>query len=121
MDIEDWIKKPLALTTTIQREALELGIPLPKDGDWWDNDSDNYGGPIDQMEYMVQHWLTDIGVSGSRKLLQAERRRLEEQKRADVEWQRRATQWKLTVAGTIIGWIIAVLSLVTAIMPLRRK
>ena len=73
------------------------------------------------MEYVIQHWLTDIGVAGARKLLQDERRRLEEQERADVEWQRRAIQWKLTVAGTIIGWVIGILSLFVAILALQKK
>ena len=43
---DDWIKKRTALTATIERDFLALGIPLPKDHEWWDDDTDTMAGRL---------------------------------------------------------------------------
>jgi hypothetical protein len=110
----DRLAKERRETDALEREALDLGIDIPKNADWWWDDSDEYSGPADMMEYVVQYYLTDKGKAGFRKLIRDE-------KRKNLEWQQKQTQWKLTIAGLIIGWVLGALGIVIGLVALFKN
>jgi hypothetical protein len=92
-------------TDALEQQAISLGIDIPKNADWWWDDADEYSGPADMMEYVVQYYLTPKGKAGVKRLIREERRK-------DIEWQRKAIHWKLTIAGMIVGWVLGALGIV---------
>ena len=66
-------------------------------------------------------YLTELGESAIRKRIADEQRRLEEQARQDVEWRRKNTQWRLTVIGTVIGWIMGLAGILIAVITVLKK
>lgn len=49
-------------TAELQREALQLGIEIPRTASWWWDDSEQLDGvSVDQMEYAVSYYLTEQG------------------------------------------------------------
>ena len=38
-------------TDQLEREALRLGIEIPRNPSWWWEDVDNFGGSLEQWEY----------------------------------------------------------------------
>jgi len=65
--------------------------------------------------------LDPVGKSGAKKLIRDELRRLEVENRKDVAWQRQNTQWKLTIAGMIIGWILGTAGILIGLFALLKK
>ena len=43
-------------TDALEQQAISLGIDIPKNADWWWDDADEYSGPADMMEYVVQYY-----------------------------------------------------------------
>lgn len=107
--------KERAETDALEHEAISLGIDIPKKADWWWDDSDDYSGPMDQMEYFVQYYLTAKGKAGFRKLIQDERHRLKAQAQQEFEWERQRKQWTLTKWGVIIGWILGIAAILISL------
>jgi hypothetical protein len=70
-------------TDALEQQAISLGIDIPKNAVWWWDDADEYSGPADMMEYVVQYYLTPKGKAGVKRLIREERRK-------DIEWQRKA-------------------------------
>jgi len=66
-------------------------------------------------------YLTPVSKSGAKKLIRDELRRLEVENRKDVAWQRQNTQWKLTIAGMIIGWILGTAGILIGLFALLKK
>jgi len=62
--------KERAETDALEQEAISLGIDIPKNPDWWWDDGDEYSGPPDMMEYVVQYYLTPKGKGGLRRLIE---------------------------------------------------
>ena len=100
-------------TDALKAEALRLGIDIPWNKGWWWEDVDNFGGSPDTWEFLREdfQYLTDKGKAGARKLIRDELRRLEIEARKDIEWERQATQWRLTKWGIVIGWILALVAI----------
>ena len=103
-------------TDALKREALDLGIEIPRHSTWWWEDMDNFGGKIDDWEYVRDDftYLTDIGKAGVRRLIREERRK-------DIEWERKGIQWKIMIAGTIVGWIIGLLGTLIGVLAFLKK
>lgn len=111
-------------TDALKAEALRLGIQIPRDPGWWWIDEEvalEMSSVTWELLKGDHEYLTEIGTAGTRKLIRDELRRLEVEARKDIEWQRQATQWKLTVAGVIIGWILGISGIVIAVISLLRK
>lgn len=104
-------------TDEILREALRLGIEIQGKSDWWWEDMDNFGGSIDDWEYVKDDftYLTEIGKAGARRQIREELNKLKEEMRKDIAWQRQETQWKLTIVGLIIGWLLGTLGILIAL------
>jgi len=102
-------------TDALEREAISLGIDIPKNPDWWWDDADEYSGPFEMMEYVVQHYLTPKGKAGLRRLIQEERHRLKERAQQEFEWERQRKQWTLTKWGLIIGWILSIAAILISL------
>jgi len=66
-------------------------------------------------------YLTLTGKSGTKRLIREELNKLKEEARKDIQWQRQNTQWKLTIAGVIIGWVPGISGIVIAIISLFSK
>ena len=117
-------KKRRKETDALKREALMLGIQIPRDPDWWYVDEDVACEVDSEMWDLIRdahEYLTDFGVVGTRKLIREERQKLTEEIRRDVLWERQKTQWKLTIAGLIVGWILGLSGIVLAIISLFKK
>ena len=112
--MNDRLAKERSETDALEREALELGIEIPKHPDWWWDDAEDYSGPADQMEYAVSYYLTPKGKAGVRRLIREERRK-------DTEWERKGTQWKLTIVGMIVGWVLGSLGILIGLFALLKK
>lgn len=80
----------------LTRKALRLGIEIPKNPEWWDNDFEN-GMPPEA----VTRWLNYKGRIGAAKLIREERRK-------NIEW------W----AKIIIPFIAAITGIIGAITGL---
>lgn len=51
-------------TQRLQRRAWGLGIEVPNDPRWWDDDTDiniEAGVGLEQLEFVIRHWLTEEG------------------------------------------------------------
>jgi len=110
-------------TDALKREALRLGIEIPRNPGWWWEDVDNFGGSLQDWEFVRDDYtyLTEIEKSGARRFIREEVRRLEQEMRKDIEWQRQNTQWKLTIVGMIVGWVLGASGIVIAIFALLKK
>ena len=111
-------------TDALKAETLRLGIQIPRDPGWWwiDEEVANEMSSVTWELLKGDHeCLAEIGTAGTRKLIRDELRRLEVEARKDIEWQRQATQWKLTVVGVIIGWIQGIAGIVIAVISLFSK
>jgi hypothetical protein len=95
-------------TDTLEQEALTLGIDIPKNPDWWWDDGDEYSGPAEMFDYVVQRYLTQQGKAGYRRLIREERHKLLAQAQQAIEWERQRKQWTLTKWGLIIGWLLGI-------------
>lgn len=102
-------------TDALQREALSLGIDIPKNRDWWWDDSDEYSGPAEMMEYGVQYYLSEQGKAGVKRLIREERHKLKERAQQEFEWERQRKQWTLTKWGLVIGWILGIAGILISI------
>jgi hypothetical protein len=118
--MSDRLKQERQETDNLIHEAEELGFSIPGTPGWWWDDFDNFGGSLQEWEFVSDQYtyLTPLGKAGARKLIRDEQRRLEEDRRKDIEWEHKQSHWKLFVAGTIIGWIVSILSLTIAIIAL---
>lgn len=117
-------KKRRKETDALKREALKLGIQIPREPGWWYADEDVACEVNSEMWELIRdahEYLTDFGVVGTRKLIREEWRNLEKELREDVLWKRQNTQWKFTIAGVIIGWILGLSGIVIAIVSLVWK
>jgi len=64
----------------------------------------------DEFEY-----LTAFGKLATRRLIREELRKLKDEARQDIAWERQQTQWTLTKVGLIIGWVLGALGIVIAL------
>lgn len=104
-------------TDALKAQALRLGIPIPRDPGWWWYHDDLAGMSAEAREAIGDEFefLTEFGKSGTRKLIREELSKLKEEARKDVLWQRQHTQWKLTIAGVITGWLLGIAGILIAI------
>jgi len=110
-------------TDALKRKALQHRIEIQRNASWWWAGAENFGGSVETWELVRDEfeYLTETGKAGTRKLIREERRRLQEQERRDVEWLRQGTQWKLTIAGVIVGWILGALGILIGLFALLKK
>lgn len=114
--MSDHLARERKETDAIKREALRLGIPIPRDPDWWWIDDEVLRSVSSEMWELISEsheYLTEVGKSGVRR--RDELRRLEEEARKDVEWKLKETQWKLTIAGIVVGWLLGAAGILIAI------
>lgn len=104
-------------TDEILHEALRLGIEIKGKPGWWWQDVDNYGGTPDDWEYVKDDltYLTETGKAGARRQIREELNKIKEESRKDIAWQRQEKQWKLTIAGVILGWVLGIAGILIAI------
>src|SRR6266568_4997467 len=106
-------------TDALKAEALRLGIQIPREPGWWwiDPEIEASGRSSEMWELIrdAHEYLSDFGKSGTRRLIRDELRKLKDEARQDIAWKRQNTQWKLTIAGLIIGWILGISGIVIAV------
>lgn len=122
--MSNYLKKEGEETDALRSEALSLGIVIPRDLEWWFIDEDVARQVDAEMWEMIRHnheYLTLVGKSGTKRLIREELSKLKEDARKDIQWKRQNTQWKLTIAGVIVGWILGISGIVIAIISLVRK
>src|SRR5258708_3350364 len=70
--MNDRLAKERKETDEILREALRLGIEIKRNPSWWWEDMDNFGGSLDDWEYVNDDftYLTEIGKSGARRTIE---------------------------------------------------
>jgi hypothetical protein len=98
-------------TAELERKALRLGIEIPRTSSWWRDDSDEYEGPIDQMEYAINYYLSPQGKAGVRRLIR-------EEKRKNIEWRVKII---LPILGALISLFGLLVALVTVIVSAFKK
>ena len=112
-------------TDALKAEALRLGIRIPREPGWWWIDPEiEASGISSEMWELIRdthEYLSDFGKAGTRRLIRDELRKLKDEARQDIAWERQTTQWKLTIAGVIIGWILGISGIVIAIVSLFQK
>ncbi|MGZ5436379.1 MAG: hypothetical protein ACXWID_11475 [Pyrinomonadaceae bacterium] len=111
-------------TDLLKREAHRFGIPIPREPGWWYIDQDVSQQVDSEMWELIRdahEYLTDFGIAATQKLIREEEHRLKERFRRDIEWERKNTQWKLTIAGVIIGWVLGVGGIIIAVISLFRN
>ncbi|HYR76592.1 MAG TPA: hypothetical protein VEM96_12205 [Pyrinomonadaceae bacterium] len=111
------LAKERAETDALKREALRLGVgEIPRNPGWWWEDVDNFGGSLQEWDFVRDDYtyLTEIGKAGARRLIREEMRK-------DIEWRRKESQWKLTIAGMIVGWVLGALGILIGLFALLKK
>ena len=123
VEVNEHMTKERRETDAIRAEALRLGLDISHTAGWWWEDVDNFSGSLQEWEFLKSDYmyLTELGKAGAKRLIKEEFRRLEIESRKDIEWKRQNTQWKLTIAGIIIGWILGISGIVVAVVSLLRK
>jgi hypothetical protein len=87
----------------LRRKALQLGIDIPKNPGWWNDDNDDGLMPPEA----VTSWLSYKGRIGVGKLIR-------EEKRKNIEW------WVKTITP-ILGALISLLGLIVALVTISKK
>jgi hypothetical protein len=87
----------------LRRKALQLGIDIPANPDWWKDDNDDGVMPPES----VTTWLTYKGRVGVDKLIR-------EEKRKNIEWL-------VKTLTPIIGALISLLGLIVALVTISKK
>lgn len=114
MSQADRLAKERRETDSLRRRAMELGIEIPPNPDWWWDDFESFGGPPDMWEVVKDDfiYLTETGKFGVRKLIKQELRKEDEWRRTRIEWRIKLIVSIITavtgLAGAAIG-IIAIL------------
>lgn len=122
--MSDHLRTERQETDALKAEALRLGILIPRDPGWWYIDEDIARQVDSEMWELIKdahEYLSDVGKSGTRRLIRNEIRKLKDEARQDVAWKRQNIQWKLTIAGVIIGWILGLSGIVIAVISLFKK
>lgn len=102
------LAKERAETDTLEREALELGIEIPKNLDWWWDDGEDYSGPAEMMDYAVSYYLTPQGKAGFKRLIREELARIKDRK---IRWACQIIAAVTGLAGAVIGILAIILSM----------
>lgn len=96
-------------TAELKRQALELGIEIPRNSDWWWDDSEDLiesgSVSIQELEYAVSFYLTEQGKSGFRRLIREEQAMIKDRR---IRWICQIIASITGLAGAIIG-ILAML------------
>lgn len=90
-------------TTRLVRNALRLGIQIPEEESWWEEDESEAG----DGSYKPYDYLTQVGKENVSRLIRDERRK-------NVEW------W-VKVITPILSALIALLGLIVALVSVSRK
>src|SRR3989442_5652700 len=120
--MSEHLAKERKKTDALKAEALELGIPIPRDPDWWWID-DEVARSVSSVQWELvksdHEYLTEIGESGTKRLIREERRKLKDEARQDTSWERQQKQWTWTKWGFIIGWLFTALAILIALFKKR--
>ena len=110
----NWRKAKHALdvfeSDILVNNAQRLGVDIPKTADWWEDDynEQDYGGlPAHVLNDILNRWLTPKGRLMVAKLIREERRK-------NVEW------W-VRVIAPLLGALISLLGLVVALVTVSRR
>jgi hypothetical protein len=109
-------------TDALKREALQLGILIPRDPGWWWIDDEVARDVSSEMWELIgsdYEYLTDFGKAGTRRLIRDERRKLKDEARQDAAWERQQKQWTWTKWGFVISWVFTALAILIAIFKKR--
>jgi len=111
-------------TDRLKAEALRLGILIPREPDWWWYDDDVIRSVSSEEWELISsdhEYLTEIGTSGTKRLIRDELRKLKDEARQDISWRRQEVLWKFTIAGMVIGWILGTAGIVISLVALFRS
>jgi hypothetical protein len=102
--------KERAETDALKREALQLGIEIPPHSTWWWDDMENFGGSLEQWEYVRDDftYLTDVGQAGVKKLIRDEQAVIRDRK---ILWACQIIAAVTGLAGAAIGILAMIFSM----------
>lgn len=104
---KETLKREARETAELQRQALELGIEIPRKPDWWWDDSEDLFGTmsVEELEYAISHYLTEQGKAGVRRLIREEQAMIKDRR---IRWVCQIIAALTGLAGAVIG-ILAML------------
>ena len=109
-DIDAMYKREAKETDEILRQALELGVEIPKGKpEWWFDDTENYSGPAELAELTIRNYLTEDGKIGVRALIREKRAQNTDRK---IKW---ACQIIAAITG-LLGSLIGILAIILSMM-----
>lgn len=113
MSLDKQLMKERAETDGLKRRALELGIEIPQNSDWWFDDFEGFGGDLQTWEIVKDEYtyLTEIGKAGVRKLIRNELRKEDEWRRARIEWKIRLIVTIITAITGLLGALIGIIAI----------
>lgn len=120
--MNDHLAKERKETDALKAEALRLGVVIPNDPDWWWVDDEVARSVSSEQWELIKsdyEYLTDIGKSGTKRLIRDELRKLKDEARQDVAWVRQQRQWTWTKWGFVISWVFTLLTLLIALFKKR--
>jgi hypothetical protein len=92
------------------KEALDRGIAVSRDSDWWSNDRKDYERPGQDGQFiddMTTVWLSETGRAMVTRLIRDDRKK-------NVEW------W-IKVITPLLGAAISILGLLIALITVSRR
>jgi len=102
-------KREAKETDELLRQALELGVEIPKHPEWWFDDTENYSGPLEMAEFVIRRYLTQDGKIGVGGLIREKRAQITDRK---IKW---ACQIIAAITG-LLGSLIGILAIMLSMM-----
>lgn len=103
MSRAETLAKERKATDALKRQALELGIEVPYNPEWWWEDSEDFIGSLADWELVKDEhtYLSLTGKAGYRRLIRDELRK-------EDEWRRARISWK-------VGLVVSIISAITGL------
>lgn len=107
------LKREARETAELKRQALDLGIDITRNNDWWWDDSEDFVGSVreDQLEYATTYYLTEQGKAGYRRHIREELARLKD----------RRIRWWCEIIAAVTGLAGAIIGILAIILAMLRK
>ncbi|HYR75896.1 MAG TPA: hypothetical protein VEM96_08640 [Pyrinomonadaceae bacterium] len=105
------LERELRESKEIERQALELGIDIPKKEDWWRDDAEDQiaqGASSEDLQYLTSYWLSPQGKAATKRLIREELARIKDRK---IRWICQIVAAVTGLGGAIIGILAIILAM----------